>query len=339
MRVRSDKAKLWLLVGLCALVGGVWAVGSDPSQAPRAADQQIGQLTLASMRDGGDYYESMATALRQVNDNPSEVRAFRQPLAFDLWSLLPSDNAVWVMACLWFALTGIVAGRASRHWWLGPIVTLYLCQIGRPFASDGSADAFLLLESWVTLFVMLALLAIRRGRMIGAVAVASAAVAWRELTGALAATTTAAWLWWERPWRRPRQPVWIYAALVVVWMVVGWGLLRHADAAQDFLASDGRQAVLWGSGGLGSVVDMASYGVGPVFGVAAWLVAIGGRIWRWRVDVASRLETAAMSGLLAFPLLGLAVARPYWGMFLVPLFLLYAVETLVQVRAVIRQAH
>jgi hypothetical protein len=305
-------------VALVALAcGGAAALGSAGGRP--FVDHVVYLRTVRSMHGGLGYYPAMDRALRSVIGPAATTRAFRLPTLFWAWAALPGRSWIWAGFLLVAAVTGLLAGRLSRHALVAPLVTAALLADGlgipRP-GHGGRVDQWTLVELWVAPLVVGAVLAWTRRRDGLAAALAVAAFAVRETTGLLlVGGLVAAWRDGRRRWP------WLVgiagaAALTVV----------HAHAAHPFLAPPGQGAEtpLLGTGRPWFVLTMAGSGLpyGAVWGPLLWVAALA----HVRRDPAR-----AMAGLhLLVPLLGIVLRRDYWGVIVLPLVLAWGVDELVE---------
>jgi hypothetical protein len=86
---------------------------------------------------------------------------------------------------------------------------------------------------------------------------------------------------------------------------------------------------LFGTGGVGAVVAMMGFGLplGAIVGPLLWSAAVA-RCWRVRNYLAL--------GLLAVPLSGVSIARPYWGLVSLPAVVIFGTEGVADLAAALR---
>lgn len=286
-----------LVVWLCATFA---LAGRGPVKV-HSADEMIGRIAVANMRAGDGYYPAMDKALRATNGPPKTARDFRQPLVFEFWRALPSEDAIWLAFVVLAGLAGLALAATAEPPLVAPLVVFYMLKAA-------SFDQHLLVEMWAAPLLLLAIASWRHGWYRAAAVCATAAVLVRELSVLLAVGGLLSRRRDPRPWA-------IALAVAVV------GVLAHFAFAGHYASSRGTEAPLLGTGGLTSMFDMAGVGFHDrtVAGLALWTIA-----WlRVRAD----RELALFSGpLLALPLLGLLADREYWGFVVVPTILLFVLE-------------
>jgi hypothetical protein len=252
------------------------------------------------MRTGESYYEAMDQALRATNGPPKSGRAFREPMIFELWRVLPSERAIWMaFACL-ACLAGIAIAFTSDAPLIAPFVTFYVLKSAR-------LDQHLLVEIWTGPVLVLAIASWRMRWYRAAAAIAVAAVLIRELALLLIVGGLLQ--------RRERKP-WLVALVV---SLIGVGV--HLMIASGHTSPTGSEASLFGTGGVERMLDMAGVGFNnrAAAGLVLWSLA-------W-FRVLSDRDLARFAGpMLAMPVLGLLVGRDYWGFVVVPVTLLFAME-------------
>src|SRR3954463_10488691 len=109
MRKKYAKLAAALVVALC-----LFHAAAGPGPVDRtSADETIGRVAPERMRDGAGYYDAMAQALKDTNGPPKTGRAFRQPMVFEVWRVLPSEDAVWIAFTLLVAAAGLSIAATS----------------------------------------------------------------------------------------------------------------------------------------------------------------------------------------------------------------------------------
>lgn len=281
----------------------VFALGGRGPLDPESADEVIGRTAVSGMDAGDGYYPAMDRALRSTNGPARTGRAFRLPLVFEAWHLLPGEGAVWLALVALIGVAGVAVARTSDAPLVAPLVAGYLFHVAHQ-------DQHLIVEVWAAPLLVLALACWRRGWQVAAAVLAATATLVREL----AVLLLVGGLWSGR--RRP------LAWLVALGLATA-GVLAHFAHAGSYASADGVEAALIGTGGPRRVLDMAGVGFTPAaaFGLVLWPLA-----WlRLRRD----RELARFAGpLLALPLVGLLVGRDYWGFVVVPFLLVLALEEL-----------
>jgi hypothetical protein len=276
-------------------------------------DQRIYRETAASMRGGAGYYDAMESALVETNGPPGSVRAYREPLPFLVWRLLPNEHAVWALFVVLAGITGFLLLGATKTPWAPPIAVLYLLRLARPL-SGGWHDQFLIVELWVVPAAAACLYFHRRARPGAAAAAAGVATLVRELAagllvGGVVATLAA---------RRSVRP-WVVALVTVAAL-----LAVHLTSAGRHLTTGGSEAPLWGTGHPPeTVTNMIAWSLpnSSLTGWVIWLLAA----WRLGRD---RDLLLTFGPLAVVPALGLFVGRVYWGFLVSPLLLFWAAEAI-----------
>lgn len=275
-------------------------------------DEFVYRQTLAGMRHGHGYYQSMTEALSAVYGAPSSVRAFRLPTVFWLWRWVPFGvNGLRVVFVAAMAVTASVAARAARlPAWIAAVVFVVLLALGGVLPG-APTEQFLLVELWAAPLIAGAWLAWRRGWWWTAAGLATLAVSVREFAVLLVVGGLAAAIVQRRP-----APPWVTAAAACV--LIG---VAHAVAAGGHLTDGGYESPLLNTGRppVERFGAMCGFGlpaaviVGPVlFAVAGWSA------WRRREWF--------LAPLLALPLVAVVADRPYWGALVVPFYLWLAAD-------------
>lgn len=297
-----------LLVPLVALVGVV-SVVTLPSPRPYY-DLMVNRLTVDGLRAGLGYYEAMDSAMRAVGNGPVEsVRAFRLPTLYLAWSLLPEGDR-WELAFSFVAvalLTGLLV-RLAHH----PIAAV----LPAVWAIAVVLDYPNLVEVWAVVGVVAAMVAWREHLDWASAALALGAALIRETAALLILVLLVTAL----VRRRDVRP-WLLAALVL-----GVAVILHAHSAQPWLVPEGqgREAVLFGLVEFPhSLVWLLGYRLPfALLGLLAWALAM----W-WVV----RREEPMLALYLGFGLVGLVVTRPYWGVLILPLTLLWGTQACIEI--------
>jgi hypothetical protein len=306
---------------LAALALGYGALGWV--RGGQAIDHHIDLRTVALMRHGSGYYAAMNHAMHEVGHAPvDEVRAFRMPTIFLLWRGLPGDHTIYLLFVACVIATAVLASRLTRFRLVPPALALLLLATGKLRSGSGWVDQFAVVELWVALPSVAALVAWRRERRALAAWMAFAAFAVRELAGGMLLLGLVAAL---RD-RRARAH-WIAASALGA---AYYG--AHSLLAAPYLVTHGTgvELPLLGTGGAGAAVTMMGFALplGVVLGPVLWSAAV--------VQCCRRREVLAL-GLLAVPLSGVLIARPYWGLVSLPAVVVFGTEGLADLVARIRR--
>jgi hypothetical protein len=266
--------------------------------------------TLRRMRSGQGYY----TALRDTFAADWGVRlggprSYRLPYLFEVLRFVPEAWLLAVFALVVVIGTGVLLAAATDRPLAAVPVTAFLLVAARnPRLLDG-IESWMLVELWTVPLLALSYWGWRRDRPWVAALAAAAAALTRELAwpvlllGLLLAGGRHGS---RRPW-----------AVAIAVGVAGTAL--HVVAAMGAGSSDGTEATLFGTGRPpGSVVAMLLWGWPPALGLVVWALA--------GVHLVRRRSPAPAAALLALPLLGVLVDRPYWGILATPFALLWAGE-------------
>lgn len=280
-------------------------------------DHGLFRITVQSMRDGADYYSSFDAALDVVY-GPTRagvtetVRGFRLPTTFFLWHLLPNDQYVWWLFVGLSGLAGIAASRFLTRPILGVLVVVYLLSIGMLVDGGRWTAQFMTTELWAVPPLMGAVLMARRERWWLAAGLALLATLVREL----AAPFLVVGLGVALLGRAPRAP-WLTA--------VGLALVayaRHVVLATRFIDPNVVQNPIVDDVNLPwTIIEMMGFALpaGVVIGPALWMLAVWHTIGKRHMLEAS---------LLALPLVGVIIDRPYWGILVVPFAVVWGLERL-----------
>jgi hypothetical protein len=310
-------------VCLAALAFGYGALGWV--RGGQAIDHHIDLRTVALMRHGSGYYTAMNRAMHEVGHAPvDEVRAFRMPTVFLFWRWLPGEHAIYLLFVGVVILTAVLASRLTRFHFVPPALALLFLATGKLRSGSGWIDQYAVVELWVALPSVAALVAWRRERRALAAWMAFVAFAVRELAGGLLLLGLVAAL---RD-RRARAH-WIAASALGAVSYVAQSLL-----AGPYLIAHGQgvELPLFGTGGVGAAATMMGFALplGVVLGPALWSVAV--------VQCCRRREVLAL-GLLAVPVSGVLIARPYWGLVSLPAVVIFGTEGVADLVARLRRGH
>lgn len=283
-----------------------WANGSQ------AIDHHIDLRTVALMRHGVGYYDAMNRAMREVGHAPvDEVRAFRMPTVFLVWRWLPDERAIWLLFVALVVLTATMTFRLTRFELVAPALALVLLATGKLRTGSGWVDQFAVVELWVAPASVGALLAWKREQRALAAWLAFLAFAIRELAGGLLVVGLIISLQ-----RRKARAHWIAACAAAAVVYVA-----HGELAGRYLVAHGKgvELPLVGTGGAGAVVAMMGFGlpIGVVVGPVLWSAAV------YRCCTA---RSYLALGLLAVPISGVLIARPYWGLVSLPAVVIFGTE-------------
>lgn len=303
-----------VLIGILAVS---LAVGLPGKSIERSADQRIYRETQERMHAGTNYYDAMDSSLRDVNGPASTARSFRLPTIFYVWKFVPSGKPLWVMAMLWFAATSILIVWASSVPWAGLLVFFYMFSLARGRLDGGWDDAFLIVETWALLPMCVVFFAVRKRMTKLAAGAAMCAVAIRELCLPLVGGVWW-WLWRKRSDRRVQMVVGVGAVMLGLLAVI------QLRGVHGHLVEHGSEEKLLGTGSLRAIADMSAFTLPSVY-LAATLI-IAGTVMRLRQD---RELAQAFGPMFVLPLFGVIANRPYWGILVVPFFLVLSLEWVV----------
>lgn len=284
------------VVAALLTVVAILVLASRPPDVPQTVD--VDHLSYARavehMRDGLGYHEAMQQSMVETLGEPRNVRAFRPPTMF--WA--------WQAGHGWWVYVGFLAATMLALAWLldrplvVPLVATYLTVNAYPLLDRGWQAQWLALELWAAPLMLLTVALAWRGRdRPGAVAGTLAALVREHGALVLAGGLLSAW--------RARRPVWPWAAGLLVFVAFfGW----HVWSASGLFVPGGSEPPA-----MEPVPWMAGFGL-PWPLVSGWLL-VAAAVWR------SRAEWLTLP-VLALPLLGLVVGRPYWGLMIVPVAML-----------------
>jgi hypothetical protein len=282
------------------------------SNGRQAIDHHIGLRTVALMRHGLGYYDAMNRAMREVGHGPvDEVRAFRMPTVFLLWRWLPDDRAIWLLFVALVVLTATMTFRLTRFEFVAPALALVLFATAKLRTGSGWLDQFAIVELWVAPASVGALLAWKREKRALAAWLAFLAFAIRELAGGMLVVGLIVSL----RSRRARTH-WIAACAAASFLY-----LVHGDLAGRYLVAHGKgvERPLVGTGGPGAVVAMMGFAL-PLG------VVVGPVLWSAAVYRCCQVRSYLVLGLLAVPISGVLISRPYWGLVSLPAVVIFGTE-------------
>lgn len=311
-----------LLARLCL---AALAVGYAPLgwiRGGEAIDHHIDLRTVALMRQGRGYYSAMNRAMLEVGHGPvDEVRAFRMPTVFVLWRWLPGNHAIWLLFVVAVVATGFMTLGVARFALVAPALALLLFATATKRAGPGWIDQFAVVELWTCPLNIGALLAWKKGRPGWAAGLAFASVAVRELSAGLLVGGLVAS---ARTGRARLQ--WIAACGFSALLYV-----VHTGDTHPFLVAPGTgvELPLLHTGGAGALIAMMGFALplGIVLGPVLWTAA---------VVQCCRTRNELALGMLAVPLTGFLIARPYWGLVSLPAVLVFGSEGCADAWAAVR---
>lgn len=308
-RLRGTTLVALVLSGLLIVA---WWLGTD-ARPYEHIDHAAFLRTVEYQQDGQGYYEAMRQAFLDIDTTIGHARGYRIPTAFLVWRWIPLDMLYGAFLVGVVATSALLVARLARNPVSIVAVTAYLLVAGRSI--DGyegvGVESWMLVELWLVPLAIGAVVAWRAERDWLSAGLALAATLLRETAavllvgGALAAVIG----------RRTKVP-WLVAPAVGAAL---YGL--HFWVASGYADPPGNFAPLFGTGDPPRTVwEMLRWTVFPTWPMVAALWAIGGLgIWRSR-------ERWLLLPLLAMPLNGILVDRPYWGIFLVPFLLTYGID-------------
>jgi hypothetical protein len=316
---RGIVARLCLAVIAIVYAALGWTAGAQ------AIDHHIDLRTVALMRRGLGYYDAMNRAMREVGHAPvDEVRAFRMPTVFLVWRWLPDERAIWMLFVAMVVLTALMTFRLTRFELVAPALALLLLATGKMRTGSGWVNQWAVVELWVAPASVATLLAWKRERRGLAAWLAFLAFLIRELASGMLVIGLIMSL---RTGRAKAHWIAACALSAVVY-------LAHGDLAGPYLVARGKgvELPLLGTGSPGAVVAMMGFGLplGAVVGPVLWSAAVA-RGWRARNGLAL--------GLLAVPLSGVLVARPYWGLVSLPAVVIFGTEGIADLVRAVRDTH
>ncbi len=278
-------------------------------------DHGLFRITVQSMREGGDYYASYDAALDIVY-GPTRagvtetIRGFRLPTTFFAWHLLPNDQYVWWLFVGLAGLAGIAASRFLTRPVLGVLVVVYLLSIGMLVEGGRWTAQFMTTELWAVPPLFGAVLMARRERWWLAAGLALVAVLIRELAAPFLLVGVGLALLGRVP-KAPWFTAFGLAALAYAGHVAL--VIPHIDpnAVQNPIIDNVDLPR--------TIVEMMGFGLpaGAVIGSVLWIFAVWHTIGhRWFLE----------ASLLALPLVGVIIDRPYWGILVVPFAIVWGLE-------------
>jgi hypothetical protein len=324
---RAGELRAVTAVGI-AIVCAVYAWYVPATPNAEMIDHRLYRLTVEAMRDGAGYYESMDQAFDVVYGSDrgaliENVRAYRMPTSFYLFSLLPSEATVWYLFVVLAGVSGVVASYLVKRPPLGIAVTAYLLSLGMLQFEGGWSAQFMTTELWAVLPILGAVLMVQNGRWWPAAILALTAMLIRET----AATVLIVGVVMAGLGRVPRKP-WLSA-----FALGAAGYVLHARAALDHIEPG------VGGGLLAEVVSVLSVPQMMGFGLPGMLVT-GPVLWAFavRYAVVEHRHWPITAAPLALPIAGLIIDREYWGILVVPFVVLWGVEGVIDLVAQRRRA-
>jgi hypothetical protein len=292
-----------------------------PAEPPREMiDHHLYRVTTEAMRSGEGYYAAMEGAFEVVYGSDrgeliENVRAFRMPTTFYLFSLFPHDKWVWYLFVVVAGVAGIAASYLVSRPFLGVLVTAYLLTLGMLNDAEGWVAQFMTTELWAVAPLLGAVALAVRSHWWPAAGLALAAMLIRETAGTLLIVGALLAI----AGRVPRLP-WLTAS--------GAGAaayLLHAQGASPFIDADVGLGVLEEVSSPLVVLEIMGFGLPLVFvvGPVLWLLAV------WHVTAGYERWWLALPPLL-LPFAGFVIDRKYWGILVVPFTLVWGFERLLE---------
>jgi len=306
------------IVLVCAFY--VWLAPAEADA--EMIDHGLFRITVQSMREGADYYSSYDAALNIVY-GPTRagvtetIRGFRWPTTFLVWQLLPNDQYVWWLFVGLSGLAGIAASRLLTRPALGVLVTVYLLSIGMLMEGGRWTAQFMTTELWAVPPLFGSLLMARRQRWWLAAGLALLAVLIRELVAPFLVVGVGLALLG----RAPRAPWFTAFGLAAAAYALHVALaLPYIDpnVVQNPIVDD--VDLPW------TIIEMMGFALpaGVVIGPVLWALAVWHTVGqRWWLE----------ASLLALPLVGVIIDRPYWGILVVPFAAVWGLERIFDVIA------
>lgn len=284
-------------------------------------DHTLFRVTVAAMREGSGYYESMEAAFQLVYGDErgaliENVRAFRMPTAFVLFGLLPSDAVVWYLFVAVAGLSGVVASFLTKRPVLGIGVTAYLLSIGMLNQGGRWSAQFMTTELWAVAPLLGSLVMARARKWWPAALLALVAMLVRET----AATVLIAGAVLALVGRVPRTP-WLFA--------FGLGsvaYLLHAGAVSPFIDPQAGEGLLAEPSRPLVILEMMGFGL-------PGLLVVGPVLWALAVFHVRGRDAGCLLALapLVLPFAGPLIDREYWGILVVPLSIVWGIDQLLDV--------
>ena len=274
-------------------------------------DHLVYVRTLDRMRHGEGFYAAFRDAMSATGIVTGRARAFRMPLFFEILRWVPPSMLHATFYAVVVVGTALIVLRLSSEPLAAVTVAGYLLLAGQQPVHGGSIADWMLVELWTVPLLAGALLAHRRRRWWLAAALVCVAAVLREVNAPL--LLGGGWYAWRH---RASLLPWVtgVAAFLAAFAV-------HIHVASGYVLPHGNDAPLLGTGRFpSSMLHMLQYhdGVPALLALALWGVA-----W-WR---ATRLGVVAfVAPMLAIPLLGLFVERPYWGFVVMPFVIMWSTE-------------
>lgn len=270
-------------------------------------DQQAFAETVDRMRAGTGYYDAIARSFAERDTALGSIGGFRMPTPFVIWRWIPEDSlygafvVVVVLATTWLMLW------MTRYPLVVAPVTLYMLWV-----SYGEFESWLHPEWWVLPIITGALLAHERGRPVLAAALATGACLIREIAVLLVlGGLLHAW--------RHRQAIGAWLGAVAVSAAA---FATHALVASGHVAEQSGEMGRLGTGEPPrTILTMSGFRLPLVLGLVIWILTF--------VALRRRGEVLLAGPLALLPLAGIAVNRPYWGMVVTPLFLVWTLDLVV----------
>lgn len=304
---------------IAAAVASALAAAAAPGrQRFRHFDHDAFREAIRRIHGGAGLYEGFVAGMNSIGSFPGQVRAVREPWLFGVLALLPTT---WVQPAFFvsvvFASAAVSASIAARPM-IGLVIGAYLALVG----IYGGIDVWLVSELWCVPLILGACAAWLRGRDGWAAALVVAAVLVRETTAPLLFTFGAAAL----AQRRPLRPWGAGIGVTVAALALHWYL------ASDWLADEGNEAAVVGSGGLDAIARMTGlHLLGAPGGhldaaldvnTSTLMNGLGAVLWAVGVVLLWRSALRPALGVALVPLLGVLADRAYWGFLAMPVCLL-----------------
>lgn len=294
------RPQIWLTWAIGTVGAVVAAVVAPASQSSYHFDHKAYTGAIERVRDGMSVYRASILGLRDIDSTITQVRSLRQVGLVLLWAAIPASALQPAFFLVVVLGSVLIAAPMQRIPFVSLAIGVWLAKFG---VFDG-VDAWLLFELWAVPLILGTCLAWLRGRDWAAAACALGVLLIRET----ALLLPLGFLLAARAQRRSVRP-WVTCIAVEA---VALGL--HWWWTTDYLADEGNEAALVGTGNIQAVATMTSFLVVPeLVGLLLWGIGI---VLLWK----SALRGAV--GLAAMPLTGFLVDRPYWGLLAMPLCLL-----------------
>lgn len=271
--------------------------------------------TVELMRDGVSYYPAQDQALHEVFGGGEAVWAFRLPYIYWVWQLLPTEAAIWVAFVILAMVSGLLLLALVRGVLIAPLVVVYLLATALHLGQDGWVAQFAFHELWAVPLVIGTLVAWDRDRPKVAAGLALAAFLVREVTAGLLLGGLVLAL------RSGRDRL-VWAAATTA---AAAAFALHAVMAAPFVvpAGAGLHAPLLGTAELPRTFGLMT-GFGLPLSVLLGPLLLAMALWHLWSRGAPGWLAAAHLGLLGAS--ALVINRPYWGVVIVPLTLVFAAD-------------